>query len=157
MANVATEDIISKIIAKVPQRVPFRFIDKVLELSENSCVGEYTFKKKEFFYEGHFPGNPITPGVILTETMAQIGVIPIALYREFLKTKLMEKLPIFFLSETDIEFQKPVLPGQCVTVKGEIIYSKYGKVKSKVVMENSKEETVSIGTVAGFAAMDTEK
>ena len=157
MAKFATKDIISQIIVKIPQQSPFRFIDNILELSEDGCIGEYTFKKDEYFYKGHFPNNPITPGVILTETMAQTGVIPVSFYREFLKKNMIETLPNFLLGETNIEFHKPVFPGECVVIKSKILYSKFRKVKAEVIMENTNKETVSIGTLAGFIIQNREK
>ena len=51
------------------------FVDELISLSEHDAEGFYTFKKDEYFYQGHFKNNPIIPGVILTEVMAQIGVV----------------------------------------------------------------------------------
>ena len=68
-----------EVLALVPQQAPFRFIDEILELDDEHIVAAYTFPSDADFYRGHFPGNPITPGVILIETMAQAGVV--ALYQ----------------------------------------------------------------------------
>lgn len=65
------------VLAAVPQREPFRFIDEILELDEDHIVAATTFSPGADFYRGHFPGNPITPGVILVEAMAQAGVVEI--------------------------------------------------------------------------------
>jgi len=67
-----------EVLALVPQQEPFRFIDEITELDEEHIVANYTFRPDADFYRGHFPGNPITPGVILTETMAQAGVVALA-------------------------------------------------------------------------------
>ena len=75
-----------EVLALVPQREPFRFIDEILELDADHIVASYTFRKDADFYRGHFPGNPITPGVILIETMDQAGVVALGIYlysREF--------------------------------------------------------------------------
>ena len=64
-----------EVLAMVPQQEPFRFIDEIVELSEDHIVARYTFREDADFYRGHFPGNPITPGVILTETAAQAAVV----------------------------------------------------------------------------------
>ena len=69
-----------RILAMVPQQHPFRFIEEILELDEEHIVGVYRFRSDEYFYRGHFPGLPITPGVILIETMAQTGVVAFGLY-----------------------------------------------------------------------------
>ena len=68
------------IIQYLPYSKPFLFVDELLEVSENGVSGTYTFSESEFFYKGHFKENPITPGVILTETMAQIGLVCLGIY-----------------------------------------------------------------------------
>jgi 3-hydroxyacyl-[acyl-carrier-protein] dehydratase len=75
-----------EIIRNLPYQKPFLFVDELLEVSENGVTGTYTFLEDAFFYEGHFKENPITPGVILTETMAQIGVVCLGIY--LLKVKI---------------------------------------------------------------------
>jgi 3-hydroxyacyl-[acyl-carrier-protein] dehydratase len=69
-----------EIIHYLPYREPFLFVDELTEVSEQLVEGLYTFKESAFFYRGHFKDNPITPGVILTETMAQIGVVCLGIY-----------------------------------------------------------------------------
>src|SRR4030065_2940742 len=76
-----------KILEMVPQRHPFRFIEDILELDEDHIVGAYRFRSDEYFYRGHFPGMPITPGVILIETMAQTGIVAFGLYLSMIHGK----------------------------------------------------------------------
>src|SRR5512137_2288214 len=76
----ANRETILQILLNIPQQHPFRFIDEILELDEEHIVGAYRFREDEYFYPGHFPGQPITPGVILIETMAQTGVVAFGLY-----------------------------------------------------------------------------
>ena len=57
----------------IPHREPFLFVDSVIEIEPGKIVAEKVFKPTEFFFPGHFPGNPIVPGVIITEALAQTG------------------------------------------------------------------------------------
>ena len=70
----------AEVLAALPQQAPFRFLDEIVELDDEHIVARYTFRDDEDFYRGHFPGNPLTPGVILVETMAQAGVVALGLY-----------------------------------------------------------------------------
>ena len=70
----------AEVLARVPQQEPFRFIEAIHELDREHIVASYRFPQDADFYRGHFPGNPITPGVILIETMAQAGVVALGIY-----------------------------------------------------------------------------
>ena len=85
------------------------FVDELMSLSELGAEGCYTFKEDEFFYLGHFKDNPITPGVILTEVMAQIGVVCLGIYllRDEISTT---KKPQIALTSNHIDFFLPVYP-----------------------------------------------
>ena len=71
---------IHQIIQHLPYSKPFLFVNEITQISENGTTGNYTFKEDAYFYKGHFKDNPITPGVILTEVMAQIGVVCLGIY-----------------------------------------------------------------------------
>jgi len=139
-----------EVLAKVPQQAPFRFLDTILELSDSQITGEYTFKDDEFFYQGHFPGDPVTPGVILTEAMAQTGVVALGLYLLSL-TVDEEELSAWttFFTECEMEFYLPVLPGETVKIVGEKIYFRRMKLKSKVRLYLANGDLAAEGTVAG--------
>ena len=138
-----------EIIKKLPYKKPFLFVDELIEISENGITGNYTFKESEFFYEGHFKDNPITPGVILTETMAQIGVVCLGIY--LLKNEnSSEKEPQIALTSNEVDFFLPVLPNEKVTVISEKVYFRFNKLKCKVKMMNSKNELVCRGSISGM-------
>lgn len=141
----------SKILEYIPQREPFRFIDEIVEISEDYIVGRYTFKEDEYFYKGHFPGDPVTPGVILTEAMAQTGVVALGLYLTSLKVgeEELSQWTTFF-TDCQMDFYKPVLPGQSVTIKGEKVFYRRMKLKSKVRMYLDNGDLVAEGTVSGM-------
>lgn len=148
------DSIMQEILALVPQQRPFRFIDEILILSEQQIVGAYRFREDEFFYPGHFPGRPITPGVILLESMAQVGVVAYGLYllacRSHVRPAEMKPpLSLFSLAE-DVEFSGIVLPGERVIVKGEKIYMRKGALKVSVSMVRENGEVVCTGKLAGM-------
>lgn len=137
-----------KIIEKLPYSEPFLFVDELLTISENGISGNYTFRKNSFFYEGHFKNNPVTPGVILTECMAQIGLVCFGIY--LFEMENISEESGFALSSTEIDFYLPVLPGEKVKVISEKIYFRFQKLKCNVKMLNDKDEIVASGTISGM-------
>ena len=137
----------SEILAKLPYSPPFLFVDDLVSVNENGVTGSFTFKEDLDFYKGHFKNNPITPGVILTETMAQIGLVCLGI---FLVGKDLSENSQIGLTSTEIEYLKPVFPGEKVTVISEKIYFRFNKLKCKVKMLNEKSEIVCEGTIAGI-------
>ena len=144
------------ILNHLPYKSSFRFVDSITELHEDGVVGEYTLRPDAFFYEDHFVGNPVTPGVIITEIMAQIGLVVLGIY-------LLSKDPGFnmagdessvpLFTSTEISFHKMVLPGQKVKVISEKRYFRFGKLKCAVLMHNSGGELVAKGIFSGMIKM----
>ncbi len=138
---------VNEIIAKLPYDRPFLFVDELISIDESGVEGCYTFDEKLDFYQGHFKTKPVTPGVILTEVMAQIGVVCLGI---FLMNDALNTKTLISLTSTDIEFLKPVYPNEKVTVKSEKIYFRFGKLKCKVNMTNEKNELVCSGAISGM-------
>jgi 3-hydroxyacyl-[acyl-carrier-protein] dehydratase len=143
-----------EILELVPQQAPFRFIDEIISLDEEQIVGAYRFREDEFFYRGHFPGRPITPGVILIETMAQIGVVAYGMYllacqRHVRPSQMKGPLSLFSLAD-GVEFKGIVKPGERVIVKGKKIYMRRGALKVDVSMERENGEIVCVVKLAGM-------
>jgi 3-hydroxyacyl-[acyl-carrier-protein] dehydratase len=136
-----------EIISKLPYSKPFLFVDEIIYIDENGVEGVYSFDENLDFYKGHFKENPITPGVILTEVMAQIGLVCLGIY---LLKDTFNKNTSIALTSTEIEFLKPVFPKEKVTVISEKVYFRFGKLKCKVVMKNEKGEEVCSGIIAGM-------
>ncbi|OUD34730.1 3-hydroxyacyl-ACP dehydratase FabZ family protein [Flavobacterium sp. FPG59] len=136
-----------EIISKLPYSKSFLFVDEIISIDENGVEGTYTFDENLDFYNGHFKDNPVTPGVILTEVMAQIGLVCLGI---FLLNESLNKNIAIALTSTDIEFLKPIFPNEKVTVFSQKIYFRFGKLKCKVIMKNEKEEVVCTGTIAGM-------
>lgn len=136
-----------EIIAKLPYSKPFLFVDEILRIDENGVEGSYTFDENADFYKGHFKDNPVTPGVILTETMAQIGLVCFGI---FLLNDTLNSKTAIALTSVEIEFIKPVFPNEKVTVVSTKRYFRFGKLKCEVIMRNEKGEEVCSGTIAGI-------
>ena len=107
-----------EIISKLPYSKPFLFVDKIININENAVEGCFAYNEDLDFYKGHFKDNPITPGVILIETMAQIGLVCLGIYLLKDETKRLN----FALTSSEIEFLKPVFPNEKVTVISEFYH-----------------------------------
>lgn len=135
------------ILQQLPYQKPFLFVDELLEVNENGATGTYTYSKDEFFYRGHFIDHPVTPGVILTETMAQIGLVCLGLY---LINSGGEQADGMAMSSNEIDFYLPVYPGEKVTVRSEKVYFRFNKLKCMVEMRNETGQLVCKGYIAGM-------
>lgn len=138
-------------ISRLPYSPPFLFVDEILELDMEHAIGTYKFPEDSFFYEGHFRENPVTPGVILTECMAQIGVVCLGIHlldKELPPDDLKQRK--IALSSTEIDFYLPVLPGEEVRVESAKIYFRFNKLKCKVEMFNAEGKLVCRGKIAGM-------
>ena len=136
-----------EIISELPYSKPFLFVDEIVNINENEVEGNFTFEENLDFYKGHFKNNPVTPGVILTEVMAQIGLVCLGIY---ILNDNFNKNSIIALTSTEIEFLKPVFPNEKVTVFSQKIYFRFGKLKCKVSMTNYKNEEVCSGIISGI-------
>jgi UDP-3-O-[3-hydroxymyristoyl] N-acetylglucosamine deacetylase/3-hydroxyacyl-[acyl-carrier-protein] dehydratase len=97
---------INAIMEVLPHRPPFLFVDKILDLTETRVVGLKNVTMNEPFFEGHFPGAPVMPGVLIVEAMAQAGGI-LALS----KVQDPENYLTYFLKINNVKFKKQVNPG----------------------------------------------
>lgn len=136
-----------EIIAQLPYSEPFLFVDAIEEVSETSIRGSYTFAADSFFYKGHFKDHPVTPGVILTECMAQIGLVSLGIYK--LAGKELSQLQVAFTS-AEVAFLKPVFPNEKVWVMAEESYFRFNKLKCKVKLMNTSNEICAEGALAGI-------
>ena len=135
-----------EILAKLPYGKSFLFVDELLHIDENGTKGTYTYAKDLSFYKDHFKNHPVTPAVILTETMAQIGLVCLGIY---LLKDIDQNISIAMTSNA-IDFLKPVYPGEQVTVTSEKIYFRFNKLSCKVKMENASGEMVCKGNISGM-------
>ena len=131
-------------------------MDELTKITDNGVTGNYTFKESEYFYRGHFKDYPVTPGVILTEVMAQIGVVCLGIY--LLREKFLDlKKPKIALTSHNIDFFLPVKPKQRVNVVSEKIYFRFNKLKCKVQLFNEKNQLVCKGDISGMLKINGKK
>ena len=99
------------IIKIIPHRYPFLLVDRIIEIELNKrVVGLKNVTANEHFFQGHFPGNPIMPGVLITEAMAQVGGILARLSIPGVMEKENQET-IYFMSMNKVKFRRPVVPG----------------------------------------------
>jgi 3-hydroxyacyl-[acyl-carrier-protein] dehydratase len=141
------------ILDQLPYSEPFLFVDELQEVEEDGVMGTYTYSADSSFYKGHFKDHPVTPGVILTETMAQIGVVCLGIYINNQQKKYQDQLHIAMTS-SEVEYLLPVYPSEKVQVTSEKIYYRFGKLKCKVIMKNIKGEIVCQGHISGMTIVN---
>ncbi len=96
----------------IPHREPFLLVDRLLEIRPGEgAIGEWTLTGEEWFFPGHFPGRPTTPGVLMVESIAQVGAVAVLADERF-----TGKLPLFGGVE-HARFRRQVLPGETLRVE----------------------------------------
>lgn len=137
---------IKEIMRHIPHRYPFILVDRILELEPNKkVVGLKNVSMNEPFFQGHFPGTPIMPGVLILEAMAQTsGVLAIASMSEKGKSALM-----YFMGLDQVKFRKMVVPGDQLIMELTVL-----KQRSKI-MKLAGTATVDGQVVAEAQLMAT--
>ena len=154
MSEVSSESVIlsgKEILTLLPQQEPFRFVDDILEVDEDHIVASYRFRPESDFYKGHFPGNPVTPGVILLESLAQVGVVALGIYLFALEEGLRgvtDKIALFV--DADVEFSGMVLPGEKVIISGKKVFFRRNKLRTEAMMTTEDGSLVCSGTISGL-------
>lgn len=140
---------VQAIMQHIPHRYPFLLVDRILELEPNkSVVGLKNVSMNEPFFQGHFPGTPIMPGVLILEAMAQTsGVLAIASMEKSEKNALM-----YFMSMDQVKFRKMVVPGDQLIMELEVLKQRKkvmklagtAKVDGQIVTEAQLMATIEV-------------
>jgi 3-hydroxyacyl-[acyl-carrier-protein] dehydratase len=147
------DTVASEILKIVPQQHPFLYIDSIREVDEEHIVGSYKFKDSEWFYQGHFPGRPITPGVILIETMAQTAVVAFGIFLMMKAQANGEESAADYLTlftDVQAEFIKEVPPGSTVVIKGEKKLWRRRKLRAEAQLFIEGNVLAATATLAGI-------
>ena len=139
------------IVDQLPYGSEFRFVDQLQHVDDDGVKGDFTFKESLDFYKGHFKEQPVTPGVLLTECCAQIGLVCLGIH---LLSESNTSILKIGLTSTEMEFLLPVFPNEKVIVTSKKIYFRFNKLKCEVRMHNSKNELVCKGVFAGMIKME---
>ncbi len=139
---------ISKIL---PHRYPFLLVDRIIyiNLEDNVIIGQKNVTVNEQFFQGHFPGVPIMPGVLILEALAQTGGILVH------KKGHCEKIAVL-LNINNAKFRKPVVPGDVLTLHatGLHLSNKGGRIMAKAMINNN---VLAVEAEIGFALVDKEQ
>ncbi|MBN1851345.1 MAG: beta-hydroxyacyl-ACP dehydratase [Pirellulales bacterium] len=116
----------------IPHRDPFLLLDEIVDLDENRIVCRKTFSGDEFWYRGHYPDFPLTPGVLLCEAAMQAGAVLLAQRMQTADGRV----PVATGADR-IQFKRMVFPGDTVTIETEILDEISGKfyLKARVLLD----------------------
>lgn len=124
---------VNKIMELLPHRYPFLLVDRILEVQgTQKIIGLKNVTINEPFFQGHFPGHPIMPGVLIVEAMAQTGGL---LLMEQVKER--ENKVVYFMSLDAVKFRKPVIPGDQLRMEVEMLQfrGKIAKMKGVALVD----------------------
>ncbi len=116
---------IARIVASLPHRYPFLLVDRILEMEgKERVVGLKNVTINEPFFQGHFPGHPIMPGVLIVEAMAQTGGVLLLSQLEAPETKV-----VYFMALDEVKFRRPVVPGDQLRMEVTVVQNRGATVR----------------------------
>mgnify|MGYP000100085589 CR=1 FL=1 len=123
---------IEEIKKYLPHRYPFLFLDRVIDIRENGMTAIKNVTGNENFFQGHFPGYPVMPGVLQIEALAQASAL-FVIYRYKLKNK-----PVYFMALDRVKFRNQVVPGDTLRLEIELLRfgGRVARVSGKAYVED---------------------
>lgn len=124
---------VTDIMRFLPHRYPFLLVDRIVELEgDKRIVGLKNVTINEHFFQGHFPGAPVMPGVLIIEAMAQVAGVMI--YRDIQERN---KKLIYFTGIENAKFRRPVIPGDQLRIEMEMLSrrSNFGKMQGRATVD----------------------
>jgi 3-hydroxyacyl-[acyl-carrier-protein] dehydratase len=124
---------ITDIMRFLPHRYPFLLVDRIVELEpEKRIVGLKNVTINEQYFQGHFPGAPVMPGVLIIEAMAQVAGVSI-----YCELPEREKKLIYFTGIENAKFRRPVVPGDQLRIEMELLQrrNRFGKMKGQATVD----------------------
>jgi beta-hydroxyacyl-ACP dehydratase FabZ len=119
---------VQEISALLPHRYPMLMVDRIVEITNESVVGIKNVTVNEPHFNGHFPGYPVMPGVLIIEAMAQVAGILVGKLAPHTRGKVM-----FLASVEEAKFRKPVVPGDQLRIEMKMLRLKYTVAKMQGV------------------------
>lgn len=140
---------IQDISAILPHRYPFLLVDRILELDPGKrIVGLKNVSVNEPFFQGHFPNHPIMPGVLIIESMAQVGGV-----LAYKSSKENEGKLVFFLGIDKAKFRRPIYPGDQLRIEVRVIRERppYWKLKGEAHVDGQLSAEAELKAMLGDA------
>ncbi|MDH3684982.1 MAG: beta-hydroxyacyl-ACP dehydratase [Myxococcales bacterium] len=140
-----------EVLDRIPQQEPFRFIDEISEIDGEHCLASYRWREDADFYRGHFPGDPVTPGVLLVEALAQASVVAMGAYifhRDFPEDEAAKIVPFF--TDANVDFSGVVRPGERVFTEARKVFFRRRKLRIEGEMKLEDGTVVLSGTLSGL-------
>jgi beta-hydroxyacyl-ACP dehydratase FabZ len=154
---------INKIREFLPHRYPFLLVDRIVEIDteseEKRVVGIKNVTMNEPFFQGHFPNEPVMPGVLLLEAMGQVGCVMMAVEQSKRDIPRGERLIVFLTTVYEAKFRKPVVPGDQLRTVATLLRfrGKVGKMKFVATVDGEVVAEAVMGFVSATALTTAEE
>ena len=141
--------ITDQILHTMPYGPGFLFVDQFIQVDDQGITGHYTYPSSASYFQDHFPGNPIVPGAIMIETMAQIGLVGFGIY--LTKAYQTKQQMDFVFTSSEVEFVAKIIPETKIEVTSFKLFFRLGKLKCDIEMREAHSgKRICYGKLAGM-------